>query len=139
MGKLLDIRVTAQTYNEEDVAKTWPRLSALVWPQWFSKLGLDRVVKDLPGYSIGLGAVEKSLGARKHGVVELAEALPDLIKFSELPEAVKQALQEPVQEITKINADLAAALGDWDAKKASSLSYALEEALSQAEQNLSKL
>lgn len=136
MGKVLNIRVMAQTYSEDDVAKTWPRLTLLAWPEWSAKLGMDRVKNGLPGYSAGAGPVEKALGPRRHGVMELAEALPDLVKFGDLPESVAAALQGPAEQTEKIRRELEAALGDWDVKKASSLTFTLEDALSKAEQSL---
>lgn len=33
MGKLLQIRVSAWTYREEDVVRAWPALAALAWPR----------------------------------------------------------------------------------------------------------
>ncbi len=132
MGKLLNIRVMAQTYNEEDVAKAWPRLCALAWPQWSTKLGL----KDL-GIKTSV-SVESSLGARPHGVVELASALPDLLKFGDLPKNVAEVLQAPVKEVAGINHALAVALGDWRTKEALELATALEEALDKAEQSITK-
>ena len=33
MGKILQIRVSAWTYNEDDVPRTWPRLCSAVWPE----------------------------------------------------------------------------------------------------------
>ena len=33
MGKLLQIRVSAWTYREEDVVRAWPALTALAWPR----------------------------------------------------------------------------------------------------------
>ena len=133
MGKILDIRVMAQTYNEDDVAKAWPRLVLLAWPEWSAKLGLDRVSDDLPGYSVGLSPVEKALGQRKHGVMELAEALPDLLKFGDLPDNLTRVLKEPVELVDKLKRELDSALGDWNTKSASALTFKLEDALGAAE------
>ena len=33
MGNLLQIRVSAWTYREEDVVRAWPALTALAWPR----------------------------------------------------------------------------------------------------------
>lgn len=139
MGKILNIRVMAQTYNENDVAKAWPRLASLAWPEWSAKLGLEAIDDSLPGYSTGESVVEKALGARKHGVMELAGALPDLLNFSDLPDNILNALAEPVARADKARRGIDAALGDWDVKTAAALTFELEEALSAAEKSLAKI
>ena len=138
MGKILDIRVMAQTYSEDDVVKTWPRLVLLAWPEWSAKLGMDRVSDNLPGYSTGVSVVEKALGPRPHGVMELAAALPDLLKFGDLPNNLTTVLEAPVAQVEKIKRELDAALGDWDTKTASALTFQLEDALSAAERSIDK-
>lgn len=137
MGKILNIRVMAQTYNEDDVAKAWPRLVLLAWPEWSAKLGMERIADKLPGYSAGTSPVEKALGPRKHGVMELAEALPDLLKFGDLADNISSALKEPVALVDKLKREMDSALANWDAKSASALSFKLEDALSAAEKSLS--
>lgn len=139
MGKLLDIRVTARTYDEDAVAKAWPRLVALAWPEWSARLGMDGIRDYVPGYAAGQSPVEKALGGRGHGVVELAEALPDALKFGGIPDGVAAVLQAPVAEAEKIKRELDAALGDWNAQKASALTFQLEDALSRAEQSLDQV
>lgn len=139
MGKILNIRVMAQTYNEDDVAETWPRLTMLAWPEWSAKLGMDRIKDNLPGYSAGESAVEKALGARKHGVMELAEALPDVVRFGNIPAPIADALKEPAARTEKLRRELEKALGDWDIKTASALTDKLEDALGAAEQSLDKV
>jgi hypothetical protein len=136
LGKILDIRVTARTYSEDDVAKTWPRLALLAWPEWSAGLGMDRVSDSLPGYSPGISLAEKALGTRKHGVMELAQALPDLLKFCGLPDNFVKALEEPVSLVERLRRELEAALGDWDTKSALALTFKLEDALGAAERSL---
>lgn len=140
MGKILDIRVMAQTYDEDEVAKAWPRLVMLAWPAWSAKLGMDGIKDGLPGYSVGAaGPVEKALGQRRHGVMELAAALPDLVKFGDLPENIVTILEETAPAVEKARLALESALGDWDVKKASALTYELEDALSAAEKSLDQV
>lgn len=138
MGKVLNIRVMAQTLNEDEVAKVWPRLVLLAWPEWMAKLGLERIADKLPGYSAGISPVEKALGLRTHGVMELAEALPDLLKFGDLAANITAALEEPVALVEKLKGELDSALADWDTKTASALSFKLEDALTDAERSLDK-
>lgn len=111
MGKVLQIRVSAWTYNEDEVVKMWPNLSAVVWPeadQWSP-----------PG------------GAR--GVAELAEALPDVLRFGDLPDHVRAVLQDTVPNVALHLATMRQALGDWEPRGANAASDDLEAALSVAE------
>lgn len=139
MGKLLNIWISAKTYNEDDVAKTWPHLVSLVWPKWFAKLGLKGIDENLPGLSVGELPVEASLGSKPHGVVELASGLPDLVYLGELPDNMAKALEEPVKDVERVNLALATALSEWDTKKATPLTFELEDALDKAEQSLEKI
>ena len=71
MGKLLQIRVSAWTYREEDVVRAWPALTALAWPR--------------PQYP-----------DEKRGVLELVTALENGLSFEDWPQAaaVKKDLEE---------------------------------------------
>ena len=60
MGKLLQIRVSAWTYREEDVVRAWPALTALAWPR--------------PQYP-----------DEKRGVLELVTALENGLSFEDWP------------------------------------------------------
>lgn len=139
MGKILNIRVMAQTYNEDEVARAWPRLCSIVWPKWFARLGFEGLDKKVPGLALGETPVEKALGAKTHGVVELASALPDLVKLGDLPKNVAAVLEEPAADVERAAAALAAALGNWDVKKATPLTFELEDALGKAEESLKKM
>lgn len=134
MGDILSIRVMAQTLDEEEVAKAWPALCTLVWPDWTRRLRLKTWNFDkIMGPVLGPSAVEKALGQRKHGVVELAGGLADLAAFGELPEQLGAALKEPAARVAKVNAALAEALADWDARRANRLTNDLETALDEAD------
>ena len=69
MGKLLQIRVSAWTYREEDVVRAWPALTALAWPR--------------PQYP-----------DEKRGVLELVTALENGLSFEDWPQAVAEGLRE---------------------------------------------
>jgi hypothetical protein len=120
--------------DEEEVAKTWPGLCTLVWPDWTRRLRLRTWNLDkLMGPALGPSAVEKALGQRKHGVVELAQGLEDLLGFGDLPGAICEALQEPAAKVGKTSRSLAKALSDWDVQRANALTNELESALDLAE------
>ena len=52
MGRILQIRVSAWTYDEEEVLQAWPKLCALVWSQLdqWGPAGMKRGVTELAGY-----------------------------------------------------------------------------------------
>lgn len=139
MGDLLNIRVQAFTYDERKLGSTWPRLCSLIWPYWFDRLALKvRGMKDFGPVSAP-GSVEKALGTRSHGVVELAEGLADMLRFGDMDEKVRAALQGDVAEVTRLNAELAKALANWDTKAAGPLTNTLEDALAKVENKLENL
>ncbi|MDL2306890.1 hypothetical protein LJC48_02500 [Desulfovibrio sp. OttesenSCG-928-C06] len=139
MGDILSIRVMAQTLNEDDVLAAWPELCSLVWPEWTAGRKLrSKGVERLMGPVLGPGPVEKFLGGRKHGVVELASDLVDLLKFGELPAAIKESLIVPVGPVDSARLALAKALGDWAVQDANAATNALEKALDAAEKALEK-
>ena len=113
MGRILQIRVSAWTYDEEEVLQAWPKLCALVWSQ------LD----------------QWGPAGMKRGVTELAGYLPDALRFSDLPDDVKKLLFPGVKKVAGILDDMRKALADWDPRKANTLSDALEEALSELEKD----
>lgn len=113
MGRILQIRVSAWTYDEDEVTAAWPRLCALVWSQ------LDQW---------GPAGI-------KHGVTELAEYLPDAVRFSDLPEDVKKVLRPGASKVAAVLEEMRAALAEWDPRKANTLSHSLEEALSELEKD----
>ena len=116
MGKVLQIRVSAWTYDEEEVVEAWPRLCVLVWSQ-LDKWG-----------PVGM----------KRGVAELAEYLPDALRFSDLPEEVKKMLRPGTEKVSAVLNEMRSALASWDPRRANTLSDALEEALSELEKEVPK-
>ena len=114
MGRVLQIRVSAWTYNEDEVVRTWPQLAELVWAQ-LGRWG-----------PVGL----------KHGVIELAEYLADAIRFSDLPDEQKQRLDHGAQTVTTRLTEMRDALANWDPRTANALSEKLEEALTELERQM---
>ena len=113
MGKYLQIRVGAWTYDEDEVCRAWPLLTALVWEQ------LDRWGQ------LGM----------KRGVTELAEYLPDALRFSDAVPCREKVLAAaaPVTDALK---NMRKALAAWDPREANRQSELLEDALFLAEQTL---
>lgn len=107
MGKYLQIRVTATTYDPAETEKAFPRLYALAWP------------------------VAATAPAEPRGLLELTQALDDRVRLGELPE--RASLLSGVERAMAAKAGLEAALGERDARAADRASYALEDALAELE------
>lgn len=110
MGKVLQIRVSASTYDPEDVYRVWPRLSKLAW-------GDKRFAENA------------SIGVR-----ELAAKLADRSKFdNDWADDVKRIVEEAVPNLDELDNRLETALADRNPSKADGISYELEDALSELE------
>jgi hypothetical protein len=115
MGKILQIRVTAQTFKTEDVEKEWPKLYATAWP-------------DAPK------------GVRKPGgVPELVDELEDQFRFGNIAADVKALLAKALPGLMNCKTLMQEALADWDPAMADKLSYTLEDLLSDLESEMPKL
>jgi hypothetical protein len=138
LGDILNIRVTAQTLNEEDVAKAWPALCTLAWPQWMDSLKLSAMrLARLPDSAPRISAAEQALGRKKHGVLELAQSLEDIHDMGETPARLLPVLQKPLARVKTVSGQLSKALSAWKTQEANLLSNQLEDALDEAEQAVS--
>lgn len=106
MGRVLQIRVIAQTYDENEVRDNWPKLSNMAW---------------------GPGPVKKD-----QGVLELAKTMADKERMGMLPDSMKQH-HAALREAEEIVRGIEKALGDWKAGDAERLSNALEALLGELE------
>ena len=104
MGKYLQIRVSAWTFSEDDVEKTWASLWKLIWGE-----GGDAVPKK--------------------GVMELALAVYDAVRAGLVKPEVAEALKEKADEADRLYHAVEKALADRDPKEADRLSYELEDCL----------
>lgn len=107
MGKILQIRVSAWTYDEGEVETAWPRLAEL--------------------------AVAVPLKRNKLGVLELVESLDDGLRFMNWPDSLKKSIAPGIERAVSIKHRLEGALGDWDPRRADKLSNELEDALDATE------
>lgn len=114
MGKILQIRVSATTFDEKEVEKAWPSLSRLVWEKG-----------------------EFMNPAR--GVMELAHAAFTAVDAGLVPEKAITALEEHATKAENIRQQIESALGNWDARAADKLSYELEDVLEEMEKNAKDL
>ena len=111
MGKILQIRVGAWTYDEDEVTAAWPKLTALVWSE------LDRW----------------GPSGMKRGVTELAEYLPDALRFADLDDETRKLLAPGAKKVEEKLDAMRSALADWEPRRANTLSNELEDALTALE------
>ncbi|CCH47507.1 hypothetical protein [Pseudodesulfovibrio piezophilus] len=104
MGKLLQVRVSAWTFSEDEVRNTWPALWKLVWEE-----GGDAVPKK--------------------GVLDLAQALYDAVRAGLLPSEQATSLRDKADEAEDIRLKIEKALAARDPKLADGLTYDLEDCL----------
>ncbi len=110
MGKVLQVRVSASTYDPDDVYRQWPTLSRLSWG--------EKHFADL-----------KAVGVR-----ELAATLEDKWKFGEdWPQDLKQLLARDVESLRELDQRLEDALADRRADTADRITHELEDALEELE------
>lgn len=107
MGKILQIRVGAWTYDEDEVTAAWPKLTALVWSE------LDRW----------------GPSGMKRGVTELAEYLPDALRFADIDDETRKLLAPGAKKVEEKLDAMRSALADWEPRRANTLSNELEDAL----------
>jgi hypothetical protein len=108
MGKILQIRVSAWTYSEDEVEKTWPALWKMVWGE-----GGDAVPKK--------------------GVVELAQAAFDAVRAGLVSADRCEAMKEKAEEAESLRFKLEEALSSRQPKEADRISYELEDCLDSLE------
>lgn len=104
MGKLLQIRVSAWTYSEDEVRKTWPALWKLVWGE-----GGDAVPRK--------------------GVVELAQAVFDAVRAGLIPKEQREVLRDKADKAEELRFKFEDALAARQPKEADTISYELEDCL----------
>jgi len=104
MGKVLQIRVSAWTFSEDEVEKTWPNLWKLIW--------------DESGHAIP-----------RKGVLELVRDTYDAVRVGLVDAKVAEALKEKSEEADKLYHAIEKALNDRDPKTADKLSYEIEDCL----------
>lgn len=116
MGRILQIRVMAYTYSEDDVQKRWPGL-----------------------YRLAFGNGAKGPAGRDRGVLELIRIMEDKQKFADLENEIREALKQPVQELGQEVLKLESFLADRNPQEADRLSYVLEDMLDNLEGKISPL
>ena len=103
MGKALQIRVSAVTWNEDLLEKLWPKLTEL--------------------------AFSVPIKHEKHGVLEMVRALHEGLQFLPWSEARRKAMGPGIEEAARLKQALENALADWQPREANILSDKLEDVL----------
>lgn len=113
MGRTLQVRVSASTFDVAEVERRWPRLVALA----FSPVAVK--VPALPPES--------------RGVCELVVHLTDRLEIGLLPEEALRGLADGIKRAAAARARLEAELGEWNAKAANKATDEIEDALDELE------
>jgi len=113
MGKVLQVRVWASTYRDEDVEKAWPLLVALAWPEPFVRPVAGQVL----GPADRRGVLELVLNNGVSGMSGLTDGLETgdpagFAAFDDFYDAVARQLTFNVERSVKI-----AEIGDAEAMK----------------------
>ena len=118
MGKVLQVRVTATTYDDRDVEKSWPTLHEL---------------------GFGYESAGTPLDSRVKGVMQLVAALEDRLSISMLPERIMEVAEKDILKADKLRKEIEEALVEWDPRKADKLTYELEDTLDDLELLVKKM
>jgi len=118
VGRNFFIRVSAETYDEKELIRTWPALCTLVWPDEGAQKG---------------GILRNLLPGAGRGVLQLVDAFVEYVHFGKMPGAARSDLTPAATELAKKRAELDEALGNRDVRAASGLTDAIEDALDEAE------
>lgn len=108
MGKALQIRVSAVTWNADLLEELWPRLAELAF--------------SVPVRHEG------------RGVLEMVRALHDGLQFQPWSDKRRSAMGPGIREAARLKKALEAALADWKPGEANRLSDLLEHELDNLEQ-----
>lgn len=130
MGRVLSIRLSAVTYNEEDVFHSWPGLCALAWP------GKGDISGGVWKPKAKAFAAPVAAEPVRHGVVDLVHALSEEFEFGDWDKDIKNRLQDGVADLQKAAAKLDSALEDWKPQEANAATDDIEDALDILERTL---
>lgn len=107
MGKVLQIRVSAVTWDEDKLEEYWPRVSQL--------------------------AFSVPVKLENHGLLEMVRALSEGLQFMPWSEKRKEVMGPEIRECARIRGEIEKALADWEPRKANDLSNELEDRLDKLE------
>lgn len=113
MGRTLQVRVSASTFDPAEVERRWPRLVALAF---------SPVAVKIP-----------ALPPETRGVLKLVTHLADRLEIGLLPEEALRELADGIGKAAAARAKLEAELGEWNARAANAATDEIEDALDELE------
>ncbi len=113
VGRVLQIRVSASTFNPDDLDREWPVL-------------------------VSLGFTPPVILEQERGVLQLVENLADRLDMGVLPEEAARDLGDFIRKAAAAKERLEAALAEWNARLANQCSDEIEQALDDAEKTAGK-
>ena len=130
MGRVLTVRLSVATYNEEDVCRSWPNLCALAWP------GKGQVYRD--GWKPTPEAFAPPVKADpvRRGVMELVHGLLEEFRLGDWDKDMKSRLRDGLDGLEKAAATLEKALADWQPQAANAATNMIEDSLDSLEESL---
>lgn len=127
MGRVLAVRLSAVTYNEEDVFRFWPGLCALAWP------GQGEVTGKVWKPKAVVFAAPVAAEPVRRGVLDLVHHLGEEFRFGDWTENVRKTMRDDMAALQNAAASLDAALEDWKPREANAATDAIEDALDKLE------
>jgi len=119
MGRTLQIRVSATTFDPAEVERRWPRLVALAF---------SPVAVKIP-----------ALPPETRGVLELVSHLADRLEIGMLPDEALRELTDGIRKAAAARDRLEAELGEWNARAANAATDEIEDALDELESQARQL
>ncbi|WP_456325558.1 hypothetical protein [Desulfonauticus submarinus] len=114
MGRVLQIRVIAYTFNLKEVNQNWPTL-----------------------YKI---ATDDAYNKKEFGLLELIQKVKEKVLFSEdLNSKLKNTLTPYIDKLNILCTQLEDALSNWKPKNANEISYQIEDVLDNAEEAVKEI
>ena len=130
MGRILSVRVSAATYNEDDVFRTWPRLCSLAWP------GKGRIWPD--GWKLDPVSFASPVASDpvRRGAVELVQGILEEFRLGDWDAAITAQVQDEMKNLAVSMGKLDQALGDWQPQAANAVTNEIEDSLDSLEEKL---
>lgn len=110
MGRVIQVRVSASTFSEDEVRRAWPKL----WDLAFER--------NTPGFPHEM-----------KGVFELVRALDDLYQFGDMDSTAHEALAAGLPRVLADIGELQRQLADWNPQAANRATDRIEDGLSELE------
>lgn len=132
MGRILTIRLSAVTYNTEEVFRAWPNCCALAWPgKGEASGGVWR-----PAFVSANLAPPVAADVPRYSVQELVRDLLEEYEFGDWDSTLKSRVAADMDDLRKAFEMLASALADWKPQPANAATDAVEDALDKLEREV---